>query len=367
MKFRNFNILLSFVAFLIIQGCSDTQLDDKFVRFPVDTVGFAQYDWQMDQVAEKIDKTYGVQIESMLTNAGVSPPDTWKSVISPHDDYAYAGPLYPAALQNVKAKTVFLIGVAHKARIMKLENQIIFDSFKAWQGPYGNIPVSDLREELIQALPHSLFQVNDSMHRIEHSLEALIPFLQRQNRALEIIPILVPYMSFERMNMIAIPLADAIQQATTKRNLIWGKDFAIVISNDAVHYGDQDWGGKNFARYGADSAGYDAAVHHDKEIMDLLSSTLKPDNIRQFCKLTVQEDNFKEYKWTWCGRYSIPFGLLTIFHLNHHQNEGPLTGIPLGYATSIDHKKLQVEELGLGVTAPAHIRHWVGYAAIGYK
>ena len=89
--------------------------------------------------------------------------------------------------------------------------------------------------------------------------------------------------------------------------------------------------------------------------------------INTFCKYTVEQDNYKEYKWTWCGRYSVPFGLLTAFHLNQLQGNEPLHGTPVGYATSIDHSNIKVDDLEMGVTAPANIRHWVGYAAIGYK
>ena len=51
---------------------------------------------------------------------------------------------------------------------------------------------------------------------------------------------------------IAKPLAEALKKAAGKRSWQWGKDYAIAISSDAVHYGDEDWGGKNFARYGTD-------------------------------------------------------------------------------------------------------------------
>jgi hypothetical protein len=45
----------------------------------------------------------------------------------------------------------------------------------------------------------------------------------------------------------------------------------------------------------------------------------------------------------------------------------PLKGIPLGYSTSIDKEPLKVKDLGMGITAPASIHHWVGYPAIGYR
>jgi hypothetical protein len=61
--------------------------------------------------------------------------------------------------------------------------------------------------------------------------------------------------------------------------------------------------------------------------------------------------------------------------INGHGAEGmrfpltrePLTGVPAGYSTSIANKPLPVSDLGMGVTAPAKLTHWVGYAAVGYK
>jgi predicted class III extradiol MEMO1 family dioxygenase len=153
-----------------------------------------------------------------------------------------------------------------------------------------------------------------------------------------------------------------------KNNLNWGKDFAIVISSDAVHYGDEDWGGKNFATYGADSVGFDKAVAHEKEIIDSsLTGIISSEKIKKFNQYTVKEDDYKAYKWTWCGRYSIPFGLLTTMYLSKELKTNIPKGKLMGYKTSITNKKIKVEDLGMGVTAPAHIRHWVGYAAITYN
>jgi len=236
-----------------------------------------------------------------------------------------------------------------------------------WKGPYGNIKVSPIRQEIINELNSEYFQVNDSMQIIEHSVEALLPFLQHQNNSIEIVSILIPYMSFDRMNNISVSLSEALNKVISNRDLKWGEDIAFVISNDAVHYGDQDWGGGNYAKFGADSNGYQQAMIHENEIIQCISDEVTPDKIQQFCSYTVMEDNFKEYKWTWCGRYSVPFGLLTAYHLNNIIYDKPLSGIFLGYSSSIDHDKIDFEDLNMGITAPANIRHWVGYAAIGYK
>lgn len=339
---------------LVLMACGHNVQKESNVRPLVDTVGFAHLDWQMDSLMARIGRSEG--------QADFTP----RVVISPHDDYTYVSSLYPAALQNIKAKTVILFGVAHKAKLLNVENQVVFDSYDFWKGPYGNVKVADIREKIIEELPLGLFQVNDSLERMEHSVEAIIPFLQYYNRDVQIVSILVPYMSFDRMQEIAGPLSAAIQKVTIDKGMIWGKDFAIVISTDAVHYGDEDWGGKNYSFYGTDSTGYARAVAHEKEIMDTLSGDLNQRKVKAFCDFTVDEKDFHEYKWTWCGRYSVPLGLLTAYDLNEATGGQPLAGNIIGYSNSINHPAIKVDDLRMGVTAPANVHHWVGYAAIGY-
>jgi AmmeMemoRadiSam system protein B len=294
--------------------------------------------------------------------------NAWRVAISPHDDYAYVGNLYPQTLNGIKAKTVILFGVAHKARNYDLEDRIIFDSFDAWSAPYGVVKISKLRAELNSNLPADYSLVHDEMQSVEHSLEALIPFLQYQNRELEIIPILVPYMSFDRMQEIAEIFADVLSGIMKKEKLIWGKDLAIVISTDAVHYGDKDWGGKNYAPYGTDEDGLLEVTNREMEIINTcLLGEVTPGKVEKFVGYTVQESDYKEYKWTWCGRYSVPFGLLTSYYLNKSIGNNVLKGSLVGYTNSIEHPTLEVEDLNMGTTAPANNRHFVGYAAVGYK
>jgi len=362
--FKNNISCLLILSSLIFGSCNNRGFEQASVRPLVDTIGFAQYAWQMDSVMTRIERLS--PNEQYPENQDHQP---WKACISPHDDYTYVGSLYPEVLQYIHAKTLLLIGVAHKAGALNLEDRIIFDSHAYWKGPYGNVPVSEMREEILQNLDASIFEVNDSMHRIEHSLEALIPFLQYFNHQVEIIPVLVPYMSINRMESIAEPLSDVLFSILSNHNLHWGSDFAIVITTDAVHYGDEEWGGKNYAPFGCDSAGNARAVEHEFEIIKTsLEGMVSKEKIRKFSEFTVQESDYREYKWTWCGRYSVPMGLLTACYLqDHFTRREPLEGILVGYSSSIDHEHIFVDDLMMGRTAVANSHHWVGYAAIGYR
>ncbi len=354
------------IFLLIVNGflnsCRHLRTETKY-RQPVDTIGFAHLAWQMDSVMVRIERMSIHDTLSVNSNKN----KIFRLVICPHDDYSYAGFLYADILRSVKAPVVILFGVAHKARSMGIENKIVFDSWKKWSGPYGNVTISPMRDFLVAQLDTSIYLVSDTLHNVEHSLEALVPFLQYYNRDVQIVPILVPAMSFDRMQEIAAKLAESILHTSQKSNLSWGKNFALVVSTDAVHYGDEDWGGKNYAPFGADTAGYLLAVKHEKEILDsCLKGPISTKKIKRFIGYTLHPDDYREYLWTWCGRYSVPFGLLVALNLSQKTGNIPKAKI-VEYATSIDHPCLPVEDLGMGRTAKATLRHWVGYAAVGFE
>jgi MEMO1 family protein len=350
--------LLAFISYSNSPGQSGK------VRSHMDTIGFAQYAWQMDSIMARISRH-----EKRLSTGSTCEPDSalFRLAICPHDDYTYAGPLYPTVLEHIRTPVVILFGVAHKARALGISNRIVFETYRGWKEPYGIVPVSPLREQIITELDTADYCISDTLQEVEHSIEAILPFLQYYNRKLEIIPVLVPAMSFDRMQEISGKLAGAIDKLAEYKKWVWGKDYAIVVSTDAVHYGDTDWNGKNFATYGVDSAGYLQAIQHEREIIDSsLTGRVNEDKIRNFNRFTVDSKDYREYRWTWCGRYSVPFGMLTAMKLADYTKE-PLDGILTGYATSIDHPRLPVDDLRMGITAGASLRHWVGYAAVGYK
>jgi AmmeMemoRadiSam system protein B len=339
------------------------------VRGLADPVGFAHLASQMDRVVQRIAAQDGARLERILAEKNVSSADCWRMAVAPHDDYAYAGFMYPLVLRNVRARTVIVFGVAHKARRFALEDVLVFDGFTHWRGPYGDIAVSPLREKITERLPSGTFVVHDEMQSIEHSVEAKLPFLQHADRAVSFVPILVPFMSFARMNELALPLADALAAVIESERLDWGRDVALLSSTDAVHYGDDGWDGRNFARYGVDERGYAEALRHEARILaDCFAGDLSPERIECFTRHTLAERDHREYKWTWCGRYSVPFGLLTAWHLARLRGGAALSGTVLGYATSLGEQRIRVDDLDtMGVTAPATLRHWVGYVAIGYR
>lgn len=348
--------LLFIITIILVVSCNTkTTVLKETIRPIHDTIGFAQYDWQLDSIYNRL------QIKDT--------PNTkeWKTVISPHDDYKYAGKLYHTSLEGVNANTVILIGVAHRARNYNLQDKIIFGSFTYWKSPYRKLKVSNLNVKIQEKLSKESFIVHDSMQALEHSLEAIVPFLHRKNRNVEIVPILIPYINYETIDAVSSDLSTVVSKILKDNNLHFGKDVAIVISNDAVHYGTENWS-RNMAPYGVDDAGTEKAVNHDKRLInELLTREMSMNKVKNFTEETIQENDYKEYKWVWCGRYSVPFGLAFANKLNILQNDVSLTGEFLDYASSIDHKLIQVEDLRMGTTAIATQKHWVAYASIKYE
>ncbi|OFY58776.1 MAG: AmmeMemoRadiSam system protein B [Bacteroidetes bacterium RBG_19FT_COMBO_42_10] len=325
------------------------------VRKLVDTVGFAQYPWQMDSLMSRLDR------KGWKRTTGLP----WKLAICPHDDYTYVGTLYPEVLHNIKAPNLILLGVAHKAAQLGIEDSLVFDSYTHWKGPWKDVPVSPAREELLAMLKSKYAIVSDTMHQVEHSVESMIPFLQYFNRDISIVPILVPAMDPDRMNECGKALAAAIRSVADRHRWEWGKDYAIIVTTDAVHYGNEDWGGSDYAFFGCDSAGNRKALEHEAEITGIcLAGNITPENFRLFSSYTLKPDNYKEYKWTWCGRYCVPVALYTSYYINDSQ---PLTGELTGYSTSITSQHVQADDIRMGRTAVATNCHWVGYAALGYR
>lgn len=347
-----------FIVIINLLSCKSegtSKIETTNIRPLKDTIGFAQYSWQMDSLMSRISRSGWKK----------SDEQTFRMAICPHDDYTYVGNLYPELLQHIKAPNLILIGVAHKAAQLGIEDSLVFDSYNFWKGPWKNVPVSPIREELLSLLAGKFAIVNDTMQKVEHSVEAMIPFLQYFNKNITIVPILVPAMSPDRMQKCGKALADAIRYVAEKHKWEWGTDFAIVATTDAVHYGNEDWGGIDRAYFGCDEKGNIKARLHESVIIDsCFKGIVTPEKIRLFSKYTLKSDNFREYKWTWCGRYSLPVALYTAYFLNDAK---PFNGELVGYSTSITSPHIPVDDLIMGRTAIATDCHWVGYAALGYR
>jgi AmmeMemoRadiSam system protein B len=328
------------------------------VRGQQDAVGFASTPEQMAKVWELSNTA------PLPEKLGEPPAPGVAGVVCPHDDYIYAGRVYRQVLPLVTAKTVVLVGVFHKYRSFGAHDVLVFDSYRAWRTPDGEVPVSRLRDELLGQLPKGDFVQDNAAHDSEHSLEALIFWLRHQRADLQIVPVIVPAMGFGRMEELSSHLASALAREITRHRWQLGPDVAIVISSDAVHYGD-DFKYTPFGEGGVEA--YVKACDQDRGLLrGPLEGPITTAKVEQFFSTCVNPEQPSEYRLTWCGRFSIPFGMLLLERVTAAVGLPTPVGHPLAYSTSIALPELAVRDVGLGQTAQANLYHFVGYPAVAF-
>jgi Predicted dioxygenase len=335
------------------------QLSAQNIRPVRDDVGFCWRGYEMDSLISWLDN-------NSLRNTGDFKSENLVAAISPHDDYLYAGKVYSPLYKLIKTKEVVIFGVTHgtvRKEINDPSDVIILDSFDHWKCTYGNVGISPLRERIKKEIPSRYLMINDKAQSLEHSIEALLPFLQHYNKDIKITPIMVTRASFVGLDSLSSFLADVITKYIKDKNLIPGKDIFFLISSDADHYGEDF----SNSPLGLNTYAHLKATDNDKRISETyfkgelskekifnLTSELWPDTIQN--KITP----------LWCGRYSIVFGLLTTIKIIHDITGKSLSGNAVLYSDSWTNGVIPLKGTHMGITAPFSLKHWVGYLSAGF-
>ena len=353
---KTINTLLKIFLLFILSSIMITAQQEN-VRPIRDNVGFCWRANEMDTLMNFLSENS----ESRNEDDGVL-----IGAISPHDDYLYAGKVYYPLYKLIKAKEVVIFGVTHgtvRKAMNDPKNVLIFDDYKYWQGPYKNVEVSPLREFLKSKLDKNYFMVSDKAQDIEHSIEALVPFLQYYNRDVKITPIMVTQMSFDRMDSISTDLSGIIKDYITEKNLKPGKDIFFLISTDADHYGEDF----NNSPFGQDEKAHAEAIANDKRIANTyLNAEITHKDVEGLKDELWGSPEIKTPTPLWCGKYSVPFGMLAIYHITNDLNLKNLNGKVYGYSDSWTEKPLPVYGTHMGTTAPFSLKHWCGYVSAGF-
>lgn len=329
---------------------------DKKVRPVRDAVGFC---WQADET----DRLCGF-LQARLNQAVIRKiPQPVLAGIVPHDDYLYAGEVSYRLFSRVEASEVLIIGVTHgtvRKAINNPEGVLILDSYSHWHGPYGPVAVSPLRERLKSGLAAGSWLESDQAHSLEHSIEALIPLLQKDRPDLTITPVMVTAMPEPRMAVLAAELARLVRVYLAETGKRPGHDFAVLISADGNHYG------KDFdnLKFGAGRIAHQAAVACDHALLDeLTAGTLNRQRVQTLCSRLWGSDYRGNGQVLWCGKYSIPFGLLLSLELYAGSELEP---VQLGYADTFSRGVLPFHDSDLGITAPFSLEHWVSFFSLAF-
>ena len=329
------------------------------VRGQRDTVGYASTPEAMAKVWE--------------LSAGGPPPESFGEslpapgvigVIGPHDDYIYAARVYRRIFPLVTAKTIVAVGVFHSYRRYEARDQLVFDTYRAWRSPDGEIPVSPLRDELVAALPRGMAVKDAASHDIEHSIEGIAYFLKHARRDIEIVPVIVPASSFERLSELSSSLGAALAAAMKRRGWQLGRDVAIVVSTDGVHYGP-DFRHEPYGAGGVDA--FMKALAFDRALVrETLSGPFTAAQPRKFFETVVDANSPDTYRVPWCGRFSVPVGAMLLGATARGLGLSAPRAVPIALGVSVDQPELAIRGVGLGPTAPANLYHFVTHPAIAY-
>lgn len=324
------------------------------VRGRIDSTGYALRAEQMAKVWELSASSPAPDSFGAAVAPGVA------GVICPHDDFSFAGRVYRRVLPLVTAKTVVVIGVFHRYYKFGEHDRLVFDDYRTWSAPDGPVPVSPLRDALLKRLPDADWTRDRVAHDAEHSLEPLVCWLRHVRPDLEIVPIVVPGARFERLQELAAHFGDALAAEMAARGWKLGRDVAIAISADGIHYGP-DFKQVTFGEGGP--AAYQQAVAKDHGLLTgPLAGPLTDAKIRTLYETFVDPESPDTYRWTWCGRFSVPLGLLVLERLG--AKLGGANGHPVAYGTSIGWPELGLRDIGMSPTAPSNLYHFVGYPGV---
>ena len=149
-----------------------------------------------------------------------------KAIIVPHAGYVYSGPVAASAYRLLRPRHqsithVVLLGPSHRVGFQGMA----LSSAAAFATPLGEIRIDHSHDKQLLALPG--VSVMDEAHRMEHSLEVHLPFLQ---------------VVLDDFRLIPIVVGDAApEEVAGVLETLWGGDETlIVISSDLSHYQDYD-------------------------------------------------------------------------------------------------------------------------------
>jgi len=120
--------------------------------------------------------------------------------------------------------------------------------------------------------------------------------------------------------------------------------------------------------FGQDAEAHKQGTDYDRQLAhSYLSGDIDETKVQQLTS-KLWGKTFKGYGNTvWCGKYSIPVGLLTVLDLSETLSKGKqLKGQVLNYSDTYSEGVLPIRKTGMGITAPFSLKHWVGFFSAGF-
>ena len=146
------------------------------------------------------------------------------AVVSPHAGYIYSGGVAGETFSKVSIpQDVIILGPNHHG----LGSMVAIMAEGEWDMPMGPVPINSKLARTI--LNHSdMIEDDTDAHRLEHSLEVQVPFLQYLREDTTITPLVVSHISYANCEKIGKQLAASIKE--------YSAPVLIVASSDMTHY-----------------------------------------------------------------------------------------------------------------------------------
>lgn len=160
-------------------------------------------------------------VETLLGRAVVQEGPAPRALVVPHAGYIYSGPVAASAYAQLlphrdTCRRVVLLGPAHHVPL----HGMALPGVDEFISPLGPVP---LDRAAIAALDQPGITVDAEAHRLEHSLEVQLPFLQITLGTFELVPLVVG-------------LADSGAVASVIDALWDLPSTLVVVSSDLSHY-----------------------------------------------------------------------------------------------------------------------------------
>ena len=163
-------------------------------------------------------------LASLLEGSVASTGHRPQALIVPHAGYVYSGAMAARAYMSLapwahEITRVVLFGPAHRVplRGMALPDSVAFTT------PLGTVPLDLETMRVAAGLPGVC--ISDEAHRLEHSLEVQVPFLQTVLGTFSLVPVVVGH-------------CDAPTVAAAIDALWGGAETLVVVSTDLSHFHD---------------------------------------------------------------------------------------------------------------------------------
>jgi hypothetical protein len=143
--------------------------------------------------------------------------------LCPHAGYDYSGPPTAQvckALAALKPELVAVVGTAHSAD----REGFFLDEHAALRTPLGEVPAAEKEGSLL--LKSGSASASAAAHAQEHSVEVVLPFLQRIWKGFRLLPVVSNSQDLDAARRFGRDLAGALK----------GKNAVVIAASDLSHY-----------------------------------------------------------------------------------------------------------------------------------